>query len=97
MSEYDNTNRVSIWGNRDKREGKQDADYTGTVNVEGKEYFINLWKRKPDANPKSPALSGNIKAKDKVNQAGMDQAKAAAQPDNAAPSGSEFDSDDIPF
>ena len=83
---YDNTNRVSIWGNKDKTEAKH-PDYKGTVNIEGVEYEVGLWKRKPDASPKSPALSGSIKLK----QVPPPQ-QAAPQP---APAG-DFD-DDLPF
>jgi hypothetical protein len=82
MSEYDNTNRFSLWPNREKREGKQDADFTGTINVDGKEYWINGWKKKADANPKAPSLSGTIRAKDEAHQEGMAQAQAAVQDDD---------------
>ena len=39
---YDNTNRVVIFKNN-KKEKESHPDYTGTVNVEGKEYTISLW------------------------------------------------------
>ena len=63
MTDYDNTNRGSIWGN-DRKETDKHPDFTGSLNVEGKEYWVSAWKRKPDANPKAPALSFSVKPKD---------------------------------
>ena len=71
---YDNTNRGQIWKNDDKQSDTH-PDFKGTINVEGVEYWVSAWKRKPDANPKAPALSFSIKLKE--SQAA--QAKAAAQ------------------
>ena len=79
--EYDNTNRGSIWKN-DKKETEKHPDFTGSLNVEGVEYWVSAWKRKPDANPKAPALSFSIKAKEQ-------------QAPQAAPQ-ADFD-DPIPF
>ena len=39
---YDNTNRGSIWGNKKKRPGKQDADFTGSLNVNGVEFYYDF-------------------------------------------------------
>ena len=84
MTEYDKTNRGAIWGN-DKKETERHPDFTGSLNVEGKEYWVSAWKRKPDANPKAPSLSFSIKAKE------------AQQPrDYAAPQAPKLD-DDLPF
>jgi len=68
--QYDNTNRGSIWKNERKREGKQDADFTGTLNVDGKEYWVNAWRRKDGASARAPALSFSIRAK--VNETSAD-------------------------
>jgi hypothetical protein len=66
MSEYDNTNRGQIWKNED-RKTETHPQFKGTVNVEGVEYWVSAWLRKPDANPKAPAMSFSIKKKeDKV-------------------------------
>jgi len=88
MSDYDNTNRGSIWGN-DKKETDRHPDFTGSLNVDGVEYWVSAWKRKPDANPKAPALSFSVKRKD---QQGQSYSAAIAQDDH----GAAFD-DDIPF
>lgn len=63
MTEYDNTNRGSIWKN-DKKVKDTDPDFTGSVNVNGVEFWVNAWKRKQDANPKAPALSFSVKPKE---------------------------------
>ena len=84
---YDNTNRGSIWGN-DKKETEKHPDFTGSLNVDGVDYWVSAWKRKPDANPKAPALSFSIKRKD-------DMPVKAAQNDVQAAGGGDFDA--IPF
>lgn len=67
--EYDNTNRGSVWKN-DKKETENHPDLTGSLNVEGKEYWVSAWKKKEDANPKAPALSFSIKLKEPVKSDG---------------------------
>lgn len=56
MTQYDNNNRGSIWGNDRKTEDKH-PDFKGQAEIDGVKYWISAWKRKPDANPKAPALS----------------------------------------
>jgi len=84
LSQYDNTNRGSIWKNDDKENDKH-PDFKGSLNVGGVEYWVSAWKRKPDANPKAPALSFSVKPKD---------LPASAQ--EAAPAQTVAD-DEIPF
>ena len=83
MNDYDNTNRGSIWKN-DKKDTDRHPDFTGSLNVEGVEYWVSAWKRRPDANPKAPALSFSIKPKDERRE------PAPAKQD-------DFDNQDIPF
>ena len=63
MSDYDNTNRGSIWPNM-KKTTDTHPDFTGSLDVDGVEYWVSAWKRKPEANPKAPSLSFSIKRKD---------------------------------
>jgi hypothetical protein len=63
MTEYDNTNRGSIWKNDKRRDDSNDPDFTGSLNVGGVEYWVSAWRRKEGANPKSPALSFAVKPK----------------------------------
>ena len=44
MAEFDNTNRGSLFKNDRKEEEKQ-PDMTGTINIDGVEYWISGWKR----------------------------------------------------
>ena len=63
MTEYDNTNRGSIWKN-EKKEKDTHPDFTGSLNVNGVEFWVSAWKRKEGASAKAPALSFSIKPKD---------------------------------
>jgi hypothetical protein len=63
MSEYDNTNRGSIWKNNDRATDRH-PHMTGTLNVEGKSYWVSAWTKDKDANPKAPLLTFSIKAKE---------------------------------
>ena len=92
MADYDNTNRGAIFKN-DKKETEKHPDFTGSLNVEGKEYWISAWKRRPDQSEKAPALSFSIKAKDSGNTQRQDQ-KQNKQNDGTGFDGME---DDIPF
>ena len=75
MPEYDNTNRFSLFPNKDKTEANPTwADFQGTINIEGVEYYISAWKPKAGANPKGPVLSGSVKPKE-----GGGQKKAAPE------------------
>lgn len=85
--EFDNTNRGSLWKN-DKKETEKHPDFTGSLNVGGVDYWVSGWKRKPDANPKAPALSFTVKLKEAPAQ------QSSAQ--DAAGFDTPFD-DDIPF
>jgi len=93
---YDNTNRGSIWPNKKKRPDKQDADFTGSLNVEGVEYWVNAWRRKEDASPDAPSLSFTIRPKD--SQSISERATAKIRKPDPISSGRNADmNDDIPF
>jgi uncharacterized protein (DUF736 family) len=42
--EYDNSNRGSIFKN-DKKEEEKHPDMTGSLNVDGTDYWISAWKK----------------------------------------------------
>jgi hypothetical protein len=83
MTQYDDTNRGKIWPNK-KKDTDKHPDFTGSLNVDGKDYWVSAWKRKPDANPNAPSLSFQIKQKD------------GSAPPERRPAKEEM-SDDIPF
>jgi hypothetical protein len=95
MSNYDNKNRGQIWPN-DKKEKDTQPDFKGSVNVEGVEYWVSAWKRRPDANPKAPSLTFSVQAKDAVHERGMAQARQTMADPATAGGQDDFD-DDIPF
>ena len=97
MSQYDNTNRGSIWKN-DKKEKDTHPDFRGSLNVEGKEYWVSAWKRKEGANPKAPALSFSVQAKENT-QAGGASYPSPSQSGGAEPAQApeSFDDSDLPF
>jgi hypothetical protein len=69
MTEYDETNRGKLWKNKKKDPNSPDyketlPDFTGSLNVDGAEFFLDAWKRKLDANPNAPALTFKVKRKD---------------------------------
>jgi len=93
---YDNTNRGQLWGN-DKKEKDTHPDFKGSINVEGKEYWLSAWKRKPDANPKAPALSFSIQSKDEAYQKAENAVNAPQAPEVPYNQGGGSFDDDIPF
>ena len=72
MSNYDETNRGAIWGNRDKRK-ETDRDFQGSINVGGVEYWISGWRRKEGDNPNAPAVRLSLTPKEQVHNQGMQE------------------------
>lgn len=88
---FDDTNRGSIWKNDKRREGKQDPDFTGSLNVDGHDYWVSAWKRKDGASEKAPALSFAVKRKD-----GKSQQASTTTTQPRKPLRNDMD-DEIPF
>ena len=99
MSNYDDNNKAAIWGN-DKKQKDTHPDFRGQGCIDGVEYWISAWKRKPGDNPKSPALRFALTKKVDVHNQGIDKARqAASPPPRQNNSFDEFDGfeDKIPF
>jgi hypothetical protein len=96
---FDNTNRGSIWPNKKKRPDKQDADFTGSLNVNGVEYWVNAWKRKEGASADAPSLSFTVRPKDtQADQPAPTTQRSAPKRPDPISSGRNADmDDDIPF
>jgi hypothetical protein len=60
MAEFDKTNTFVLFVN-DKGDNDKRPDRTGTLNVDGVEYFMDGWIKQ---GTKGPFLSGKIKPKD---------------------------------
>lgn len=83
MSDYDNTNRGVLFVNDRKEPGSNKPDRTGSLNVDGVEYFLDGWIKKSAAGV--PFLSVSVKRKDK--QPGQQAPTTAPRPQqrSAAP------------
>ena len=89
MTTYDNTNRGVLFVNDKKEAGDKKPDRTGSLNVDGVEYFLDGWIKKSESGKTFMSLS--VKRKDKQTSAAL-----AAK---SAPVSSGFDDmdSDIPF
>ena len=100
MNDYSKENRGSIWGNKRKTKDTH-PDFTGTMNVEGREYFVDGWKRKPDANPNAPSMTFKVKPKDAAAEGHPDRFQQPMS-ERARPTGPRGGAmpdlgDDVPF
>jgi hypothetical protein len=60
--EYDNRNKGVLFNERDKKRDERDRDYSGSINVEGTEYWLSAWIRTSKKGTKFLGLS--VKPKD---------------------------------
>lgn len=60
---FDESNRGAIWKN-EKKETDKHPDFTGSINVDGHDYWLNGWRRPPDASAKAPAMKFTVRRKD---------------------------------
>ena len=87
--EFDNTNRGVLFVNNKKAEGSKQPDRTGSLNVDGVEYFLDGWIKKSASGQQFMSVS--IKRKDKQPE---QQAPQQAAPQAA---GGFDDLEDMPF
>lgn len=83
--QYDNTNKGALFKNDDKRNDK-DPDYKGTVNVDGREFWISGWIRTPRDTTKKKFIGFTVKLKD---------ANGSRNPTRSVTE--KPDEDDVPF
>ena len=86
MTEYDNSNRGVLFKNEDKQQDSH-ADYNGSINVNGAEFWLNAWIKTSKAGRKFMSLS--VKPK-------MAREHQGASDNPPAPRAKDFD-DEIPF
>lgn len=84
--QYDNTNRGALFRNA-RKEKDTHPDHQGTINVDGKDYWLSAWVKTSKKGAKFFSLS--VKPKE-VNAPPREPADSAPAPSN------DFD-DDIPF
>jgi len=64
--EYDNTNRGALFRNEDKDPNDdKDRDYSGSINIEGTEYWLSGWIKTSKNGRKFLSLSVKPKKQDK--------------------------------
>lgn len=89
MSTYDNTNSGVLFKN-DKQGNEKRPDYTGKINVEGKDYQLSAWIKEGQKGKFMSLSVQEPRQKDEPAQASRTAMKAQA------PAGFDPD-DDIPF
>lgn len=104
MSDYDNTNSGALFKNKDKTEQTPTfADYNGSINVDGKEYWINAWLKTSKKGQKFMSLSVSEKHQSKgqspysAQSAPVQSSVAQSQHKPSQPMNDDFDTDSIPF
>lgn len=98
MADFDNTNRGVLFKNDRKEAGDRKPEYTGSLNVDGVEFFLDAWLKDGKS---GKFMSVSVKRKDKQPQgtAPAPRAPVAAPRQAPAAGGSGFDDfdDSIPF
>jgi hypothetical protein len=77
MPEYDDTNRGAIFKN-DRKESERHPDMKGSLNVEGREYWVSAWKQVSKAGKGYMSLS--ITLKDEQPNRGPSQSQQRDEP-----------------
>ena len=88
MTEYDNNNRGALWNN-DRKQTDKHPDLSGSIMIDGKEYWVSGWKKKPGQSDRAPIVSLSVRPKDY-----KDEQPAG----NSGPAKTEIDvNDEIPW
>lgn len=91
---YDNTNRGALFKNAEKKTDKH-PDYSGNLNVDGVEFFLDAWIKKAESGRTFMSVSVKVKEKQATKPQSAPPALRSAPPGKAA-SFAGMD-DDIPF
>lgn len=83
--DYDNNNRGALWNN-DRKQSDKHPDLSGSIMIDGKEYWVSGWKKKPGQGDRAPIVSLSVRPKDyKDNQPAPSQANTAQNIDDEIP------------
>jgi hypothetical protein len=88
MSDFDNTNRGALFKNT-RKERDTHPDYNGSINIDGKEYWLNGWLKEGKS---GKFFSLSVKPKD-----AQIEAPRQSAPANGGASFRDDLNDDIPF
>jgi hypothetical protein len=73
MADFDNTNRGSLFKN-DKKTEEKHPDMSGSINIDGTEYWISGWKKQSKAGTGFISLS--VRPKEQTRQSSQPTSKA---------------------
>ena len=73
MTEFSNVNRGSLFRN-DKKTDEKHPDMSGSINIDGTEYWISGWKKQSKAGTGFISLS--VRPKEQVRQSSQPTSKA---------------------
>jgi hypothetical protein len=93
MTQYDNTNRGALFKNDRKTKDTQPG-YTGSLNVDGVEYFLDAWVKEGKS---GKFFSVSVKRKEQQRSEPAPRTLPPAAPTPSPSSGFDDMSDDIPF
>jgi hypothetical protein len=80
--EYDNTNKGALFRNEDKDPNDdRERDYSGTINIEGREFWLSGWVKTSKAGRKFLSLS----VKPKEERAAADKSRDDFDPEDTIP------------
>jgi hypothetical protein len=92
---YDNTNTGALFKN-DRKEQATHADYRGSINVNGVEYWLNAWIKPVKSDPAKRFMSLSVKPKEA--RAPTPPARQPAPPKRGGSGFDDLDNDlDPPF
>lgn len=74
--QFDNTNRGILFEN-DRKRGDKDPDYKGSINVDGREYWLSGWEKDTK---RGPALSLSIQPKQEQRRESYERSRDAQAP-----------------
>lgn len=98
---YDENLRGALFKN-DKKSQENQPDYTGKINIDGKDYWLSAWLKTAESGRKYMSLSATPKEAQEAQQERRPPPKSPSRPGSAASygsagSGSRGDDDSIPF
>lgn len=82
-------NRGMAWKN-DRKRSERDPGYTGSIRVDGEDYYVSVWVEDDRRNPGAKRLSIAVNPKDRNRAAGSGSTTTRSAAD-------DFSDDDIPF
>ena len=63
MTEYDDRNRGALWKN-DRREKRTHPTHKGSINVDGKEFWLSAWAQEVEPGSNKPNVRLSIQPKE---------------------------------